>query len=159
MPDRDERPEAGEDADGGDVSVELVSVPSAADAAGLSRLLPQLSSAPPPDHSVLVRIASASATALLLARARGEVVGALTLVVVEIPTGVRAIIEDVVVDEAWRGRGVGSALVERALAQAHTAGARSVDLTSRPSRVAANRLYERMGFTRRETNVWRHDLR
>ncbi len=138
------------------VAVEAVRAPTAADAAGLARILPQLSSAPAPDLATLTRIATAEGTTLFLARAGGELVGALTLVVLEIPTGVRGLIEDVVVDEAARGRGVGTALVEHALAAARAAGAGNVDLTSRPSRIAANRLYERTGFTRRETNVWRY---
>ena len=75
-----------------------------------------------------------------------------------IPTGVRAWIEDVVVDEAARGRGVGEALTLAALERARSAGARTVDLTSRPSREAANRLYQRIGFTERETNVYRYQL-
>jgi len=82
----------------------------------------------------------------------------LTLVVFRIPTGVRALIEDVVVSEEARGRGVGAALVDEALGLARQSGARTVDLTSRPTRVAANRLYERMGFERRETNCWRYSF-
>jgi ribosomal protein S18 acetylase RimI-like enzyme len=85
-------------------------------------------------------------------------VGALTLVVFRLPTGVRAWIEDVVVDAAARGAGVGEALSREALNLAHARGARSVDLTSRPSRETANRLYLRIGFTARETNVYRYDL-
>ncbi len=79
----------------------------------------------------------------------------MTLVVFRIPTGVRAWIEDVVVDEAARGRGVGEALNRAALELAERRGARSVDLTSRPSREAANRLYRKLGFVERETNVYR----
>jgi ribosomal protein S18 acetylase RimI-like enzyme len=82
----------------------------------------------------------------------------LTLVVYRIPTGVRAAIEDVVVDQAGRGRGVGEALTQSALELAAKHGAKTVDLTSRPSREAANRLYERVGFERRETNMWRYNL-
>lgn len=88
----------------------------------------------------------------------GSIVGSLTLVLFRAPTGPRAWIEDVVVDETQRGGGVGSALVNEALGRAHRAGARSVDLTSRPSREAANRLYLRLGFVLRETNVYRFDL-
>jgi len=83
------------------------------------------------------------------------VVGSLTLVLFRVPTGVRAWIEDVVVDESSRGTGVGEALVREALSRAAAAGARSVDLTSRPGREAANRLYRRLGFEMRETNVYR----
>jgi ribosomal protein S18 acetylase RimI-like enzyme len=87
-----------------------------------------------------------------------EIVGLLTLVVFRIPTGVRAWIEDVVVDESARGHGVGEALNRAALHDARRRGAKTVDLTSRPSRAAANRLYQRLGFIARETNVYRYEL-
>jgi ribosomal protein S18 acetylase RimI-like enzyme len=85
------------------------------------------------------------------------VVGMLTLAVFRVPTGLRAWIEDVVVDEAVRGRGVGAELTNAAIHLANQRGARTVDLTSRPSREAANRLYQRLGFVQRETNVYRFD--
>jgi ribosomal protein S18 acetylase RimI-like enzyme len=85
-------------------------------------------------------------------------VGSLTLAMFRIPTGVRAWIEDVVVDESARGRGVGEALTQEALGRARAAGARTVELTSRPSREAANRLYLRLGFEVRDTNVYRFSL-
>ena len=94
---------------------------------------------------------------LLLAESGGEVLGSLTLVVFRIPTGLRAWIEDVVVDGEARGRGVGESLNRFALDRAAELGCRSVDLTSRPSREAANRLYQRLGFVARETNVYRHE--
>jgi ribosomal protein S18 acetylase RimI-like enzyme len=62
------------------------------------------------------------------------------------------------VDEAARGQGAGEALVREAIRLARKAGARTIDLTSRPSREAANRLYERIGFVERETNVYRYEL-
>jgi len=85
----------------------------------------------------------------------GRIVGTLTLAVFRIPTGVRAWIEDVVVDDGARGKGVGDALVDAAVIKARAAGAKTVDLTSRPSREAANRLYVRKGFELRTTNVYR----
>jgi ribosomal protein S18 acetylase RimI-like enzyme len=88
----------------------------------------------------------------------GTIVGSLTLAMFRIPTGVRAWIEDVVVDESARGRGVGEALTQEALGRARAAGARTVELTSRPSREAANRLYLRLGFEVRDTNVYRFSL-
>ena len=96
------------------------------------------------------------ATILLMARDgdRG-LIGSLTLVLFRIPTGVRAWIEDVVVDNESRGRGVAEILCREALNRASAAGARTVDLTSRPSREAANRLYRRLGFVERDTNVYR----
>lgn len=125
-----------------------------------ARLLPQLSrSSPPPSEAELTEMVAASGTHVLLAEDDdGVVLGTLTLVTFRIPTGVRAWIEDVVVDEAGRGQGVGEALNSRALELARDAGAKTVDLTSRPSREAANRLYQRLGFTPRETNVWRFAL-
>ena len=125
--------------------------------AAFARLVPQLSrTSPVPGPSELAEITASPATVLLLARdAGGAVVGSLTLVVFRIPTGVRAWVEDVVVDQDARGQGVGEALSREALRLAVAAGARTVDLTSRPSREAANRLYRRLGFEARDTNVYR----
>ena len=128
--------------------------------AAFARLIPQLSrSAPAPTPDQLSAIVSSPATALLVARDDdGAIVGSLTLVRFRIPTGVRAWIEDVVVDESARGSGVGEALNREALRLAAEAGALTVDLTSRPSREAANRLYKRLGFVERDTNVYRYEL-
>ena len=125
-----------------------------------ARLIPQLSSSsPPPGHPELVRCVTSPASVLLVARdPSGRVIGSLTLVLFRVPTGVRAWIEDVVVDESARGAGVGKALVVDAVHRAQLAGARSVDLTSRPGRESANRLYRRLGFEERTTNVYRHSL-
>ena len=123
------------------------------------RLLPQLSrSAPPLDAAALTKIASAPAITLLVARTDGVITGTLTLAMFPIPTGIRAWIEDVVVDDAARGQGAGAALTNEALRVARAAGARTVDLTSRPSRAAAGRLYERLGFEIRDTRTYRYDL-
>jgi ribosomal protein S18 acetylase RimI-like enzyme len=123
----------------------------------LRELVAQLSSsATAPTDDELESIAASPATRLLVARDEsGAVLGMLTLAVFRIPTGVRAWIEDVVVDEAARGRGVGRALTHRALDVARADGARTVELTSRPTRAAANGLYTRMGFAIRDTNVYR----
>jgi ribosomal protein S18 acetylase RimI-like enzyme len=122
-----------------------------------NRLLPQLSrSAPPLDRAALERIAGSEATTLLVAWADGRLAGTLSLVMFPIPTGIRAWIEDVVVDEAARGQGIGEALTVAALRLAESAGARTVDLTSRASREAAGRLYERVGFHSRETRFYRY---
>jgi ribosomal protein S18 acetylase RimI-like enzyme len=140
------------------VQVEEATQADAALVDAIAALLPQLSSSsPPPGLERLSVIVASPATRLLLARgADGRVVGTLTLAVFTIPTGTRAIIEDVVVDGGARGQGVGAALVAAALAAAATDGARTVDLTSRPEREDANRLYLRMGFERRTTNVYRY---
>lgn len=144
----------------GDIVVEEVTDVSAHVAAAIAALVPQLSSsAPTPTVGDITEIARSPATVLFVARdVDGTVLGSLTLVVFRAPTGPRAWIEDVVVDDTARRRGVGQALVDAALERAREVGARTVDLTSRPSREAANRLYERMGFARRGTNVYRKDL-
>jgi ribosomal protein S18 acetylase RimI-like enzyme len=125
--------------------------------AAFARLIPQLSSTSAvPDAEALRRIVEFPGNRLLVARDGDEVVGTLTLVMFPIPTGLRARIEDVVVDEAARGRGVGEALTREALRLADEAGARTVDLTSRPGRGAAVRLYERVGFEERPSRVYRY---
>ena len=127
--------------------------------AALTRLLPQLSSsAPPPTAAELAEIVASPSTELLVARLGGRIVGSLTLALFRIPTGLRAWIEDVVTDEAARGHGVGTALNRFALELARQRGATTVDLTSRPSREAANRLYVQLGFEARQTNVYRFAL-
>jgi len=127
--------------------------------AAMGRLVPQLSSSnPAPDRAALAEIVSSPSTTLFVARLDGTIVGTLTLAVFRIPTGVRAWIEDVVVDESARGHGAGEALNIAALEEARRRGCVTVDLTSRPSREAANRLYERLGFVRRETNIYRFTL-
>jgi ribosomal protein S18 acetylase RimI-like enzyme len=93
-----------------------------------------------------------------MARVDGKIAGALTLATFRIPTGVRAWIEDVVVDSGARGHGVGEALNMAAIAEARSRGAITVELTSRPSREAANRLYQRIGFVQRETNIYRYTI-
>jgi GNAT superfamily N-acetyltransferase len=142
------------------VEVEVVEGASDELVEACRRLLPQLSgSAAPVDAGDLDRIAGHEAVTLLAARGPGGVVGMLTLVTFPLPTGLRARIEDVVVDEEARGQGVGTALVDVAVERARAAGARTVDLTSRRARVAANRLYEELGFRRRDSNVYRYQLR
>ena len=133
--------------------------PSQADETTLravNQLLPQLSSsAPPLNLERLIEIIQSSSVHLYIAREEQEVLGMLSLVLFTIPTGIRAWVEDVVVDEKDRGKGVGKALSEHALKEASRLGAKTVDLTSRPSRVAANQLYQRVGFAKRDTNVYR----
>ena len=123
--------------------------------ADLARLLPQLSpDRAPPTRAELEALVSQPGVELLAATDDGRTVGMLTLVVYRIPSGVKARIESVVVDETARGKGVGEALTRDALERAVAAGARRVELTSRPMREAANRLYPRLGFERLETNVY-----
>ena len=123
----------------------------------MAALLPQLSkSAPPLEEATLAGVVNHEACHFIVAEEDGALLGSLTLVVFPIPTGIRAWIEDVVVDGGARGKGVGAALNRFALEVAESLGARSVDLTSRPSREVANRLYKRLGFEQRDTNVYRY---
>jgi ribosomal protein S18 acetylase RimI-like enzyme len=127
--------------------------------AACHRLIPQLSSSSAPiSAQELEEIIESDTTVLFAARSGQEIVGLLTLAIFRIPTGVRAWIEDVVVDNQARGKGVGDSLNRAALAEAERRGSKTVDLTSRPSREAANRLYQRLGFKQRNTNVYRYDL-
>lgn len=130
--------------------------------AAFDRLVPQLSqSNPPPDADALADIAGNPNSLLLAAKdtETGVIVGTLTLAFYRIPTGLQARIEDVIVDGDARGRGVGALLTEVAIDKARTAGAKTVGLTSRPSRESANRLYTRLGFEQRQTNVYRYKLK
>ena len=140
------------------VVIEIASEATDELCAGITRILPQLSSSPPPTLAELAEIVADADAALFVARLDGAVVGSLTLVFYRIPTGVKAWIEDVVVDEAARGHGIGESLNRAALDEARRRGVKGVSLTSRPSREAANRLYQRIGFTARETNVYRYDF-
>ncbi len=138
------------------VTIEEVTASSSAVVAGLNHLLPQLSTTAQLLTLVDVeRLIDAPGTTVFVARDGDTIVGTLTLVVFDIPSGTRAWIEDVVVDESVRGRGIGEELTRAALELALAKSARSVDLTSRPSRRAANELYQKIGFVARETNVYR----
>ncbi len=157
----DER--AGREVDGGAEQPGAVSVTEATEVTpelteALARLVPQLSdSTPPPTGDELAEIVGAPSSVLFVARTGdGTIVGSLTLALFRAPTGLRAWIEDVVVDQAARGVGAGEALVVEALHRAAAEGAKSVDLTSRPTREAANRLYARLGFEARQTNIYRY---
>ena len=145
------------------VTVHVATEPTPSLVEAFARLIPQLSrSSPPPRIDELAEMIDSPAVDVLLAvdgdDASDTVLGSLTLVVFRIPTGVRAWIEDVVVDDSARGHGVGDALNRFALLIAAEKGCKTVDLTSRPSREAANRLYQRLGFEPRDTNVYRYSL-
>ncbi|MBD3689299.1 GNAT family N-acetyltransferase [Nanchangia anserum] len=126
--------------------------------AAFANLVPQLSSSatPPTRDEIADFLAQDGVYLFTYSNDDGAILGMLTLATFVIPTGKRAWIEDVVVDEAARGHGAGAALVEAACEYAHEIGAKTIDLTSRPSREAANRLYRRCGFVARETNVYRY---
>lgn len=143
------------------VKVEIATTLTPAIVDAVARLMPQLSSSsPPPTTADLSDVVASPATDLFIALDDGgTIVGTATLATFRIPTGMRAWIEDVVVDDAARGAGVGHALTTAMLDRARELGCVTVELTSRPSREAANRLYRRAGFVARDTNVYRYDLR
>ena len=123
----------------------------------LTRLIPQLKiSTHPLTRGDVADLLSSDAVTLLMARADASapILGMLTLIVYRVPTGVRARIEDVVVEESVRGQGIAVTLIERALEVARAKGADGVALTSNPRREAANQLYQKVGFKRWETNVY-----
>ena len=123
----------------------------------LNELLPQLSSsASPLSDAFLLRIIQSESSHLLMAEEDGQFYGSLTLAVFVIPTGTRAWIEDVVVSKDSRGKGVGRLLSEYAVNLANELGAKTIDLTSRPSREVANSLNKKIGFIQRETNIYRY---
>jgi ribosomal protein S18 acetylase RimI-like enzyme len=140
------------------VSIDLAAEPSDDLVAAIARLLPQLSSSAPPDAAVLGQIIADPDCALFVARIDGAIVGCLTLVTFRTPSAQKAWIEDVIVDDDVRGQGIGEALNRAAIALAAERGADKIDLTSQPKRAAANRLYQRLGFVQRETNVYRLKL-
>jgi ribosomal protein S18 acetylase RimI-like enzyme len=123
------------------------------------RLVPQLTkNNPPPSLEDLAALVDDSSSTLIIAREAGKIVGALTLAIYRVPTGIRSIIEDVVVDHSARGRGIGQALMKHSIDLARAKGARSITLTSNPLREAANRMYISMGFEKRETNAYQLKL-
>lgn len=125
----------------------------------VNELIPQLSQSASLMNEIQLRqLVESEATKLFFAQDKEVVLGMLSLVIFSIPTGTKAWVEDVVVSQTARGKGVGVALMNHALAVAKDAGAKSVDLTSRPSREVANKLYQKLGFTARETNVYRLKL-
>jgi ribosomal protein S18 acetylase RimI-like enzyme len=126
----------------------------------LNLLLPQLSeSATPMTERDLRSLIDSRSSQLLMAVENGAFVGSLTLVLFHLPTGLRARIEDLVVDRSARGKGIGKALIIRAVELARDFGAIAIDLTSNPNRTSANALYKSMGFALRQTNVYRYELK
>jgi len=142
------------------VTVERLSLVDEALYAACQRLVPQLTeSNPPPTCEELALLLASPCSFLFMAKHidfGDETIGLATLILYRVPTGLRGYIEDVVVDERARGRGIGEALTWACLEAAREAGAPYAGLTSNPSRVAANRLYQKMGFELRQTNVYRY---
>ncbi|CAM5435449.1 Ribosomal protein S18 acetylase RimI-like enzyme OS=Leifsonia shinshuensis OX=150026 GN=HNR13_000356 PE=4 SV=1 [Leifsonia shinshuensis] len=136
-----------------------VAVPAAlesTDVEALRRLLPQLSRSAAFDEERLVAMVGHPGTDLFLARIDGEVVGMATLASFPLPTGWCGHVDDVVVDDAHRGRGIARKLLEAIIDLAEQRGLRTLDLTSRPSRAAAIALYESVGFVRRDSTLMRY---
>jgi ribosomal protein S18 acetylase RimI-like enzyme len=125
----------------------------------LHRMIPQLAPGTPlPSRAQLQKVIDCPVNTLFAARVNDRTVGTLTLTMVVTPTGTTGWVADVVVDDLVRGKGIGEKLVREAIAHAKSLGARYVDLSSRPAREAANRLYQRIGFAKRETNYYRYML-
>ena len=125
----------------------------------MQRLMAQLTAAPPPDKKELGEMLSSGATSLFLARGADEtIIGMAALTVFRVPSGLKAWIEDVVVDQGQRGKGIGEALTVACIDHARDLGVSSIHLTSNPARVAANRLYQKLGFKRHETNLYQFHL-
>ena len=125
----------------------------------IAKLLPQLTQKPIPAKETIAAIVACPDTILVTASENGAIVGMLTLVLFRTPSALRSHIEDVVVDEASRGKGIGQGLVRKAIEIARSKKAFNVDLTSEPNRKSAHRLYENIGFEKHETNVYRYILR
>lgn len=139
-----------------EISIQVLSEPSEECLEAFARLIPLLGETTPvPDAQTVAKVLASWSNTVFAARARGTIQGLLTLVVLELPTGTEARVEDVVVDTSVRGLGLGRALVAAALDAAEARGARYVDLTSAPHRIAARKLYRSLGFTLRETNTFR----
>ena len=124
-----------------------------------TRLLPQLSDkAKAITKADLEKIVTSDNALLIIAVANDTIVGTITLLIFNIPTGTKARIEDVVVDDACRGKGIGQKLISYAIEKATQAQAACIDLTSNPNRESANKLYQKMGFEQRQTNIYRRTL-
>jgi ribosomal protein S18 acetylase RimI-like enzyme len=127
----------------------------------IAGLLPQLdTNIRPPAREYLEQVLRSESSHFIIGELENnEIAGFLVIVTYPVPTGIKAWVEDVVVDEALRGKGYGMDLMQYAIDYARSAGAEHLDLTSRPWRIAANRLYQKLGFALRETNVYRYNLK
>jgi ribosomal protein S18 acetylase RimI-like enzyme len=125
----------------------------------IETLLPQLSTSARFDSERVLSLLEARNAHLFVARESGRIVGMATLVTAPLVTGWHGSIEDVVVDQSTRGRGIARLLLDAIIEESERRGLSKLDLTSRPSRESALRLYESVGFVRRDTNVLRFDPR
>lgn len=142
------------------IEIDIVPVDTVTDElqAAFEHLVSQLTiNHPSPTREELSEMINSETSTTLIARIQDKdrtIAGTLTLITYRVPTGIRARIEDVIVDESFRNQGIGKALVLSALKMAQNAGAEGVALTSNPQRIEANNLYQRMGFKRWETNLY-----
>jgi ribosomal protein S18 acetylase RimI-like enzyme len=139
-----------------DVTIEVLDHLTDADAAAIEQLLPQLSRSATFDLARIEAMTRHDATDLLVARLDGSIIGMATLVTFPLPTGLRGHIDDVVVDESLRGRGIARQLLDAITLLARSRQLRTLDLSSRPSRAAAIRLYQSVGFQRRNSLLMRY---
>ncbi|MGH3609629.1 MAG: GNAT family N-acetyltransferase [Pseudonocardiaceae bacterium] len=138
------------------ISIGTLEAVTVQDAAALARLLAQLSATATFEVDRIHEVINHDATDLLVARSGGQIIGMATFVTFPLPSGLRGHVEDVVVDDEMRGHGIARQLLQTMTGLARERGLRTLDLTSRPSRESALRLYESVGFERRETNVLRY---
>lgn len=143
-----------------DVEIELLTEVDQATAEAVARLVPQVSSRVAQVSPDRVRsVAASPASCIVVARDGGKVVGSATLLILVTLVGSFGYLEEVVVDQRVRGHGVGRQLVSGVLDVARAKRLDFVELTSRSSREAANALYQSLSFDRRDTNVYRLNLR
>lgn len=138
-----------------DISISIAEHLTQSDLQAIETLLPQLSATARFDAERVLSLLDAQNMDLFVAREPGRIVGMATVVTAPLVTGWHATIEDVVVDEDARGRGIARLLLEAVIDETGRRGIPTLDLTSRPSRESALRLYESVGFVRRDTNVLR----
>jgi GNAT superfamily N-acetyltransferase len=127
----------------------------------LARLLPQLNpTLPVPTMERLQALMADPAVTVLIARDGDEIIGTATVIVYTTPFWIKARLDEVVVDQSVRGKGVGEAIVQACLDVARERGAQVAELQSGrgPARDVANRLYRRMGFQLRDSNLYRFTL-
>jgi len=144
------------------MSIHKITEPTEEVYLALHRLIPQLGAHKvKPTWDEFCVLVKSEASLLLAARDSEEshnIVGILCLTIYRVPTGIRSIIEDVIVDEKMRGKGIGKALVLHAIEIARDVGASGISLTSNPQREAANQLYRSLGFELRKTNPYFYKL-
>lgn len=121
----------------------------------INYLLTLLTQNPNKINSSQLNEISKNARLLLAVDQNNKVIGMATLVLIKIPTGKSGRIEDVVVDDQYRGQGIGTALIQKLIIEGKKLHLKKIDLTSKPERIEANKLYQNLGFQKYDTNVYR----